>query len=166
MGFPLRVKSRFQRKAVSLRMQNLLKRLKQMPNPVGVSEVFTCSIRSIVEAKILTGEIAQKRSGQVRNMMFNTQLTLCGTASGGGYQPVTSPVLFCTVASGTHPEPYQEPLGWAVTFGTLDCMGTILTSIPEPICQIAGHCLSIPSRAVWLLQCIRLVQRWQRRKNS
>jgi hypothetical protein len=67
----------------------------------------------------------------------------------------SSPITLCIPVSASLPEPYKEPLGLAVAFGSLDFIGFILTFFPEPTCQIAGICLSLPSRVVWVGQCIR-----------
>lgn len=103
----------------------------------------------------------------MRKIMFNSNLSLCGAASGGGYQPeISMSSLFCSAASVTVPEPYREPLGLAVGFGTLDFIGSILTSVPEPTCQIVGHCLSIPSKIIWIGQCVKMAQQLIRQRHK
>lgn len=97
--------------------------------------------------------------------MFPNTLTLCGAASGSGYLPQSSNLFtLCIPASATLPEPEKEKLGLAVAFGTLDLIGSVLTFVPEPTCQITGICLSLPSRAVWVTQCIKLAKGFFRPK--
>lgn len=73
-------------------------------------------------------------------------------------------ITLCIPASATLPEPEKEKLGLAVTFGTLDLIGSVLTFFPEPTCQFAGICLSLPSRAVWVIQCVKLAKQMNKRE--
>jgi hypothetical protein len=88
--------------------------------------------------------------------MFNNNLVLCGAASGSGYEPeISIPVILSTSSVF---ESKAESLELAVAFGTLDVIGSILTLIPEPTCQVIGHCCALPSRTIWLYQCYKLAR--------
>jgi hypothetical protein len=89
-------------------------------------------------------------------------LALCSAASGGGSQTnIQVTTLFCSVSSGPADRQWYESLELAVSCGLLDCIGTGLMFIPEPICQISGFLLSGPSKITWVYQTYILIERWR-----
>ena len=133
---------------------------------MGVSSLFLGSSYNSIGNKILTGECHRSGPNGDSQTMSRppTYLAFCGAASGSGNGPdLSMPAVLCASASGTSPGDCSEPLELAVTFGTLDFIGSVLTTIPEPTCQITGHCLSLPSRVMWLYQCYRLGKRFRNR---
>jgi|AGTN01.2.fsa_nt_gi hypothetical protein len=94
--------------------------------------------------------------------MFQNHLALCGAASGGGNIEISySTPITVSASANTN---IDKPLVLAVAFGFFDAVGTGLTFVPEPHCQVLGHVLSIPSRVTWIYHCYELIKRWQNKR--